>query len=102
MKIDPVVINGNGTSIWGESKGAYKVTKMTVHDLDEGEPYELRLYGEGTEWYNYTDKQIEKEVNDHFKPIIQEMYPNHTIKCITWSEQGMQPEGGWSFDIIND
>lgn len=103
-----IKIHGNGTSIWGPSKGTFVVGRMELNDFCEGGPYELQLFsplgklknGQNTEWHHYTDKQIEKEVNKHFLPIVREHYPEYRIRRIAWSEQGMQPDGGWSFDVI--
>jgi len=99
----PVKIKGNGTSLWGESKGEFSVSKAKIFtfDFNHGEePVELQLFGKNTEWYHYTDEQIERNVNKHFLSAIRKDFPQNKILMITWSEQGMQPDGGWSFDII--
>ncbi|NDD54942.1 hypothetical protein EBZ39_13940 [bacterium] len=101
MKIEPVSIEGNGSSLWCEdSRGEFVVKEMSVrncHGTDE--PYELVLRGPKTRWGHYTDDAIEENVNRVFVPLVQKEYPRHTIVRITWSEQGMQPYDGWSFDI---
>jgi hypothetical protein len=98
-----VAISVNGTSLWCPSEQSgreFIVTEMRTRNChDSDEPYELVLFGPETEWVHYTDEGIEKAVNKHFVPLVQKMYPDHVIKRITWSEQGMQPENGWSFDI---
>lgn len=101
MKIEPVSIEGDGSSLWCEdSRGEYVVTDMETRNLcDADEPYELVLRGPKTKWEHYTDDAIEENVNRVFVPLVQKAYPRHTIVRITWSEQGMQPYDGWSFDI---
>ena len=98
-----VSVFGDGTSLWcpaDRSRGEFVVTEMRTRNfLDSDDPYELVLYGPATSCDHYTDRGIEKSVNKHFVPLVQKMYPDHVIKRITWSEHGMQPENGWSFDI---
>lgn len=98
-------ITGLGDSLWGPSAGEFKVDSWLINTIDyrEGngeEPYELQLYGSNTEWYHYTDSQIESEVNEKILPWLKQQFPTHNIDEVTWSEQGMQPDNGWSFDII--
>lgn len=101
-----VAVCGDGTSLWcpAERSGReFMINEMRIRNChDSDEPYELVLFGPETEWVHYTDDGIEKDINKHFVPIVQKMYPSHVIKRITWSEQGMQPEDGWSFDIHSD
>lgn len=101
MKIEPVIIEGDGSSLWcDDSSGEYVVKEMSVRNCHRtDEPYELVLHGPKTRWEHYTDNAIEKNVNRIFVPLVQKEYPRHTIVRITWSEQGMQPDNGWSFDI---
>lgn len=98
-----VAVRGDGTSLWCSSEQSdreFVVTEMSTRNCHgSDEPYELVLRGSETEWVHYTDNGIEKSVNKHFVPLVQEMYPDFVVKRITWSEQGMQPDGGWSFDI---
>lgn len=101
MKFELVSIEGDGSSLWcDDSKGEYVVTDMEIDNFcDTEDPYELVLHGPDTKWEHYTDHGIEENVNRVFVPLVQRAYPNHTIVRITWSEQGMQPDNGWSFDI---
>lgn len=98
-----VKISGDGTSLWCSSEESgrdFVITEMRTRNChDSDDPYELVLFGSETEWVHYTDNGIEKDVNNHFVPLVQKIYPDRVIKRITWSEQGMQPENGWSFDI---
>lgn len=98
-----VTINGVGDSLWGPSRGAYDITDYSIDYLDydgEGkeEPYELRLFGEDTKWFHYTDSQIQADVNRTLLQFLQD-HVDSRIMSVTWSEQGMQPAEGWSFDI---
>jgi hypothetical protein len=102
-----VRIHGDGSSIWGPSKGTFIVDKMLLDELNDGRPYELQLFtvntdnksGQNTEWHHYTDNLIQREVNEAFLPQVRKLYPNHRVESICWSESGMQPKNGWSFDI---
>jgi hypothetical protein len=102
IKIDPVKITGCGDSLWGESAGEFIVDQMLFNNFcgNDEVPYELQLFGKNTKWQHYTDNQIEEEVNKYFLPIVQKQYPIFSVIQIIWSEQGMQPDNGWSFDII--
>jgi hypothetical protein len=104
IKFKQVSIQADGSSIWCDnSQGKYAVTSMETRNLcDTNEPYELVLHGPKTKWEHYTDNGIEANVNRVFVPLVQKAYPNYTIVAITWSEQGMQPEDGWSFDIHSE
>jgi hypothetical protein len=97
-------VEGRGNSLWcslEESKREFEVTGYLFNNFcDTGEPYELQLFGPETEWFHYTDTGIQRDVNKHLKQWVQEQYPDYEIIKIVWSEQGMQPSGGWSFDII--
>ena len=103
MKIAPFTVTGKGDSLWCSShdtKGIeFKLDKASLNDLD-GEPYELCLYGPKTEWFHYTDSGIENQVSKKMVPWLKKQYPDHNITKVCWSEQGMQPDKGWSFDII--
>lgn len=98
-----ITVKGNGTSLWGESDKEYVLTRYEVEDMsdyDEGlEGHgELQVFGKNTDWFQYTDRQIEKEVKKKLKPLV-EAKLKKKVTYIGWSEQGMQPDGGWSFDI---
>ncbi len=105
VKFKPFTVTGKGDSLWCKkevTKGVkFKVSHYQLNDfLDTGEPYELQLFGPTTEWVHYTDSGIRKGVNDALLPFLRATYPDYKIDHISWSEQGMQPENGWSFDII--
>lgn len=99
-KLDPpLVIEGDGSSMWGDSAGAYTVTRvMLAYVSDEGGTFgELQAEGEGLDWFQYTDRAIEATMHD-LLPVISELLGAEVTR-ISWSEQGMQPDRGWSFDI---
>lgn len=102
-KFVPFSVTGDGTSLWCEkekSKRTFEVTSMKLNNLCGGEePYELQLFGPDHEWFHYTDRRIQKEVEKNMLPLMKELYPKAKITGIEWSEQGMQPDKGWSFDI---
>ena len=95
----PIV--GDGTSIWGKSKGKFVITYAS---FDE-ECGSLSLSGPKTHWTHYTDRGIEKclSKNESLKEYIRSLVSGKKLKKniqISWSEQGMQPEHGWNFDVI--
>lgn len=96
-------ISGNGTSLWSASKGKYPVTRGTLRGcLFDEYPrgiWELCLYGPTLQWFQYTDQQIVAEVRSKLTPLLEEKI-GHKISHIGWSEQGMQPDRGWSFDVV--
>lgn len=104
-----VEITGDGSSRWagrnnGSSKGTFHVSRTTLsfcgfdnpEDPQEG-AWELNCYGKDLHWWQYTDRQIEKEVMEKIAPLFGE---HVNIKTLGWSEQGMQPEHGWDFDVV--
>jgi hypothetical protein len=100
----PFVVEGKGNSRWcipSQSNKTYEVTGYILNNFLGGEePYELQLFGPKTVWSQYTDSGIVQGVRKELMSWIQELYPDFKIKTILWSEQGMQPDEGWSFDII--
>ena len=101
---EPAWIRGIGDSLWCKpdvSNKLFEVTEYIFNDFcDTDEPYELQLFGPETEWRHYTDSGIQSGVNKHLLKWVRGLYPKFEISHISWSEQGMQPDGGWSFDII--
>jgi hypothetical protein len=100
----PITIVGKGDSMWcnpHQSNKEFEVTGYIFNNfLDGEEPYELQLFGPETEWFHYTDNGIIRGVRLKLLPWIQEQFPDYKIDFVSWSEQGMQPDKGWSFDII--
>ena len=105
LKLD-LHIEGDGSSIWGPSKGNYHIITgelqgCCVGEDDEDDPFgiwELQLYGPDTEPLQYTDKKIEEQVNQQLKELCGK-HIGCKVDEIGWSEWGMQPEHGWSFDV---
>lgn len=90
----PFTISGNGSSLWGQSKGRYLITSISV----EGDNVEF--FGPKTKWSQYTDNRIEKEINN--PKIIELIKKKMGVSgdwYLSWSEQGMQPTDGWNFDF---
>ena len=98
-----LIIRGDGTSLWCDeaSNREFHITSGRLEgvNLDEdGWVWQLELYGPKTFWECYTDKGIQREVNKKLKAIVSEKIGKE-VKVIGWSEQGMQPDSGWNFDI---
>src|SRR5690348_9449479 len=97
IKIDPpVTVRSNGTSLWRDSKGNKPPVKTYKIDMIVLKHYTLADYC-GTldvfgpnikNWFQYTDKQIEKDIIK-LAPYI-ENATGKKIKSMSWSEQGMQ------------
>ena len=102
-----LTIAGDGSSLWAglESTGDWKVTSGSLRGCALDDPdfpggiWELQLFGPKTHWKHYTDEQIAKEVNAFLKTLVSEKI-GFEVKVIGWSEQGMQPDEGWSFDVV--
>jgi hypothetical protein len=80
MKIKPIQVKGNGTSLWGKSDEVYTVDKIILN------------------YNNQNNEHCAEDFGKSFWGEIQMFGPNTKFK-ISWSEQGMQPEKGWSFDV---
>lgn len=102
-----IEIKGNGTSLWGESNGLFLVKEINLNYKDnESTPAwcEIQMFGDNIDWYQYTDRLIEKEVNEKCLDFCISLLPEkvRTEKWkLIWSEQGMQPANGWSFDFFS-
>lgn len=106
MKNKTYKIVGTGDSLWGKSDGVFTVNEISLtHQDDDIAPEfcEIQMFGTDTKWLHYTDRGIEKEVNrkeilDYCKSLL----PGNKDKTwkLCWSEQGMQPRAGWSFDFF--
>jgi len=102
-----ITIKGNGSSLWGDSNGEYFVTDYEIIQPDEDdEDYEemkdyitVNVFSTNTQWCQYTDGQIESDVNSKLKPFLEKEI-GRKISSIVWSEQGMQPYDGWNFDVV--
>lgn len=103
MKIKTITVTGKGNSLWCDQDKTknvkFKVNEIELNNMEDGSPYEVQAFGPKTEWYHYTDSGIENELSKKLLPVLKKAYPDYNITGIGWSEQGMQPEGGWSFDI---
>lgn len=103
-----VTVKGDGSSLWcdeAESKREFQLTLATLEGVAMGDSdypngiWELQVFGPTTHWSHYTDQLISQEVNSKLKSVVEEKI-GHKVQVIDWSEQGMQPELGWSFDVV--
>lgn len=122
MKITPFVVKGNGSSLWGKSNDEYTVNRFEVDSIDwlydraHIDPKRIfasvSVFGKNTKWFQYTDRGItkslksNKEFLDKIREAIVKQIVDNEIELpvpsevqIGWSEQGMQPENGWNFDV---
>lgn len=116
MKIKPIQVKGNGTSLWGKSDEVYTVDKIILNYNNQNNEHcaedfgksfwgEIQMFGPNTKWFHYTDKAISEKLNTkQFVKVITGIIEKELGKKITdfkisWSEQGMQSEKGWSFDV---
>jgi len=91
---------GDGSSLWGNSAGHHHVNNVTIERYEPcpeipeyGNSGELQAFGNSLNWRCYTDREIEAQMKD----LVIRHFPE--IDHLSWSEQGMQPLNGWSFDI---
>ena len=107
----PIIIRGAGDSLWGESSGEYIVhpEKTAMHLYGHSQHLDFSMtvdfFGDNLKWFHYTDSGIAKEINKKLKKVVEDEILKTTgkkikIKKLSWSEQGMQPEFGWNFDVI--
>lgn len=101
ISLKNVTISGDGSSRWGKSKEEYELQTALINYVDnetkDNSKYvEIIVKGKNTKWFQYTDNKIEKEL----KEILKEKFKEFGLNLVKfgWSEQGMQPEKGWSFD----
>ena len=90
-------VEGKGDSIWGASNSTYSITHWEDTYFD-GDFVSIIVYGENTQCYQYTDTRIPHQVLQYLRPALKKRF-GRTIKRLSWSEQGMQPENGWNFDV---
>jgi hypothetical protein len=121
MRLRKLNFIGNGSSLWGESKGKYSVNDLEIgyvnwvsYPDDKTAPFHasMTLSGPNTQWHQYTDKGIEAGIRKSIVLLVaarceiqrQLAAAGITRKLpatlqISWSEQGMQPDKGWNFDV---
>lgn len=121
FKVVPVKVKCKGDSLWGEAKQqvcqpktgefgycSWKPGKVELESLF----ISLSLFGPGFVLAHYTDSGIPKGLlksrafcnqvrSEAFKLLkqrgVEETIPQ--VMSLDWSEQGLQPEGGWNFDV---
>ena len=115
----PQHIQGNGTSLWGESKGKFIVDSVSVdyinwvsYPKDKSRIHaSVTLAGPDTDGNVYTDKGVENAVNKNrailtaVRKLVMGRLKHAGIKkrlpafYLNWSEYGMQGEKYWNFDL---
>ena len=120
FKIPNQIIKGNGSSLRGQSSDSYIINKV-ICDNDGFISFETKkndiianftidVKGKNIDWEQYTDNGIEKEISKNYYvyTAIQDYLENYLkkycvislTKCkITWSDQGMQSDKNWNFDV---
>lgn len=105
-------IKGKGNSIWGESKGLYRITQFEVNVIevyDDTVYCSVSVYGPKTAWYQYTDSDIPRNLKkcELFMHLVKESIAEECEGIefpkrmnVHWSEQGMQPQYGWNLEIM--
>lgn len=93
-----LVFEGDGSSLWGDSKGEFKIDSGDIRYDNNNGFCSLNLYGPETKWFHYTDKGIEKDFMTKLSPVLSKELGVNVTK-LTWSEQGLQPEDGWNLDV---
>jgi hypothetical protein len=120
-KIEPNTVTGKGDSLWGNSKGTFTVDRVEINYVNwvayptNGPTDKLHvsvsLFGPTTRPEQYTDTGIVKELNKNTRllRVVRSMVLSALKEAkilrippirliLSWSEWGMQPEGGWNFD----
>lgn len=117
----PVEVHGNGTSLWGESKGLFTVDSVSVDYINwvsypqnaktDKIHASVTLSGPNTDGNVYTDTSVEfwLSKNNRLKGIIRKLVEAKLIEAgikrrlpafyLNWSEYGMQGEKFWNFDL---
>lgn len=120
VSIKPRIITGNNTSLWGQSGGNYVPDRFEItyvnwisypNDKKTSLHASVNVFGTGLSWEQYTDNGIEKNLNQDASfmaalvTALRQMLADAGIRRklptlrINWSEQGMQPNKGWNFDV---
>ena len=120
-KIEPNEVKGKGNSLWGDSKGTFMVDRVEVNYINwvaypTNTPTDklhvsVSMFGPTTLPEQYSDTGIVKELNKN--PRLLRVIRSMVLSALkeakllrippirlvfSWSEWGMQPDGGWNFD----
>lgn len=104
MKISinpPVLIKSSGRSPWGDTSGAEP--KIDAFEIDpvctEGEQVltSLTVFGSGMPWQVYPQRTVLEQIKEVLAPYFVErgIVPVY----FDWSEQGLQADNEWNFDL---
>jgi|SRR6185503_7204304 len=101
MKKPLAKLTGNNTSLWGNTKGKeFLVNEFGIsYSTLQEDIYFLSLdaYGPNLDWQAYTDRKIEKDIQTAAAKYLKSK--KFKLKTLSWSEQGMQNDGKWNFDV---
>ena len=94
-----ITVRGAGDSLWDDSSGEFTITSIAISpDEDELEDFfSLSAYGKGL-GLQCTDSAIPNALLIALADNKDLLNMGVTVDWLAWSEQGMQPEGGWHFD----
>ena len=114
-------LEGDGSSLWGNSRGIFSVTEVEVDYVNwvsypknaktDDIHASVTLSGPTTRGEHYTDSAIEKAasrnavilaaVRELVETKLAEAGIKHRVPAfhLRWSEWGMQPDNGWNFDL---
>ena len=95
-------VSANGTSLWRETKAKFDIDSFEL--LGKPTPTEKKFYhasisayGKNLPWDVYTDQGIEKEIINHIRKFM--LKKGWNVRAVSWSEQGLQQDGAWNFDV---
>ena len=121
FKVVPVSVKCKGDSLWGKppkvalkpTEGEISYTSWKPGRIEERLFISLSLYGENFHPGHYTDSGIPKGLmksaafkSQVWREVVAQLSrvgvdePVPKAMSLDWSEQGLQPEGGWNFDVV--
>ena len=114
-------LEGDGSSLWGNSRGIFPVVHVEVHYVNWSSYPEnaktdnihasVTLSGPTTSGEHYTDSGLQKAASKNavILAAVRELVEIKLAKAgikqrvpafyLGWSEWGMQPDNGWNFDL---
>lgn len=119
-KVVPVSVKCEGDSLWGKTsevalkpkEGELSHCNWKPGDIEKRLFVSLSLFGDGFVLAHYTDsgipwgllksKAFTKQLRKQVTALLVERglaKPVPAKIAINWSEYGLQPEGGWNFDV---
>ena len=114
-------LKGDGSSLWGNSRGIFPVVHVEVHYVNwvsypknaksDNIHASVTLSGPTTSGEHYTDSGLQKAASKNavilaaVRELVETKLAEAGIKKrvpafhLKWSEWGMQPDNGWNFDL---